>query len=250
MPRLNGNDMENKKLPTGSYGYSAVKLDSLGASEYTLATLVVDVSGSVDPFKREIENTIKEVVNACKLSPRADNLMLRVVTFANTLEEVHGYKLLEQCNLNDYNKCLKVGGCTALYDAAENAVDAAANYGKTLLSNDFSVNGIVVVITDGADNQSVVSQDAVGKSLDRVVKTECMESLVSILVGVGAKQDPTLSKILTDFHTNAGFTQYVELADANAKTLAKLAAFISKSISAQSQSLGTGGPSTPISLTI
>ena len=48
---------------------------------------------------------------------------------------------------------------------------------------------------------------------------------------------------IEDFHKAAGFTQYVELGSADEKTLAKLADFVSQSISAQSQSLGTGGPS-------
>ena len=46
---------------------------------------------------------------------------------------------------------------------------------------------------------------------------------------------------------NAGFTQYIELADAKANTLAKLADFVSRSISSQSQSLNTGGPSKSLS---
>ena len=248
MPRLNNIDMENKKLPTGSYGYSAVKLDSLGASEYTIVTLAVDVSGSVAGYKSQLESTIREVVNACKLSPRADNLMIRLVTFNNVLEEVHGYKLLEQCNLDDYKNFLRVGGSTALFDASENAIQASANYGKSLLANDFSVNGIVVVVTDGEDNVSAVNMNSVKSALEKIVKEECMESLVSILIGVGVSG--TTSSYLSDLHKTVGFTQYVSIGDANAKNLAKLAEFISKSISAQSQSLGTGGPSVPISLTI
>ena len=43
--------------------------------------------------------------------------------------------------------------------------------------------------------------------------------------------------------TNCGFTQYVAIADANATTIAKLGDFVSRSISSQSQALGTGGPS-------
>lgn len=248
MPRLNNLDMENKKLPTGSYGYSAVKLDSLGASEYTLATLVVDVSGSVASYKSQLESTIREVINACKLSPRSDNLMLRLVTFNTSLDEVHGYKLLEQCNLDDYKNFLNVGGMTSLYDAAENAIQAASSYGKSLLANDFSVNGLVVVITDGEDNASRVTMNSVKTALNDVVGKENMESLVSILVGV--ETNAGVSSYLKNLKDDVGFTQYVDIGNANSKSLAKLADFISKSISAQSQSLGTGGPSKPISLTI
>lgn len=250
MPKLNNMNMEEKNLPTGSYGYSAVKLDELGASEYTLVTLVVDESGSVGAFRNDMENCIKEVVNACRLSPRADNLMIRLVTFSQKMREIHGFKLLEECNPEDYAGCLRPGGVTALYDASENAIVASTDYGRDLTSNDFAVNGIIIVITDGCDNDSALSDNAVKAALEQVVKTEAMESLVSILVGVGTKRYAEASSILNDFQNNAKFTQFVELEDASSRTLAKLAEFVSRSISAQSQSLGTGGPSTPVSLSI
>jgi len=69
-----------------------------------------------------------------------------------------------------------------------------------------------------------------------------MESLVSVLVGVNV-QDRRIGAYLQDFKNEAGFTQYVELQNAHAKTLAKLADFVSRSIAAQSQALGTGGAS-------
>jgi hypothetical protein len=53
---------------------------------------------------------------------------------------------------------------------------------------------------------------------------------------------------LDNFKRQAGFTQMVALDDANDKTLAKLAAFVSKSISAQSAALGTGGTSQSLSI--
>ena len=77
-------------------------------------------------------------------------------------------------------------------------------------------------------------------------KSEALESILSILVGVNVN-DPSVSQWLKALHQNAGFTQYVELGDAKAATLAKLADFISRSISAQSQALGTGGPSQSLS---
>jgi hypothetical protein len=66
--------------------------------------------------------------------------------------------------------------------------------------------------------------------------------VLTILVGVNVK-DPSVSQYLADFRKSACFDQYVELAKADAKTLANLARFVSHSISAQSQALGTGGPS-------
>jgi len=249
MPKLR-DDLEQHTLPTGSFGYSAARLEDLGATEYTLVDLVVDVSGSVAGFKRDMEKCIQQVVQACKLSPRADNLMIRLVTFSDGMTEIHGYKLLEKCNLADYDGVLKVGGMTALYDAAENAVSAQGDYAKKLAASDFQANGVVLVVTDGMDNQSKIGLRAVGKAIGNIRKAEALESLVTVLIGVGTKQDPVVSQFLADFHKQAGLTQFVEIDQADAKTLAKLAEFISKSISAQSQSLGSGGPSAPVSLNI
>jgi hypothetical protein len=240
MPKLN-TSLENFKLP-GSFGFSATKLSDLGATEYTLVTLVVDESSSVGSFRTEMVDAIKAVVNACKYSPRADNLMIRLVTFSDNLTEVHGFKLLSAVNTDDYNSLLNKGGMTALFDASTNSVEATSSYGKTLVDNDFSTNAIVVVITDGCDNRSSFTANSVGDSMKKALSGETLESLVSILIGVNVA-DQQVSQYLNQFKTDGGFTQYVELKDANAKTLAKLAQFVSKSISSQSTALGTGGPS-------
>src|ERR1700748_2899493 len=102
MPRLNDDTMEEFKN-IGNFGYSAVKISELGSSEYTLCNILVDASGSVMHFSKEMENALKETIRACQLSPRADSLMIRVIKFDNDFHEIHGFKLLEKINLDDYN---------------------------------------------------------------------------------------------------------------------------------------------------
>ncbi len=137
MPIFNDATLQQHALPSGQYGFSATRLDDLGATEYTLVTIVCDASPSVSGFVKEMENCLVEIVKACKFSPRADNLMIRLVTFATGMTEAHGFKLLEQCNLSDYKKIIKTYGGTALYDAAENAISAVSTYGKQLTDGGF-----------------------------------------------------------------------------------------------------------------
>jgi len=238
--------MEAKKIKGSHYGFSAKRVEDLGATEYTLVALTGDKSGSIDSFRLEIENCIKEVVKACQHSPRADNLMMRLTTFDSNLEEIHGFRPLTECDVDGYTDCIQVGGMTALYDAACNAAESVTSYGKDLSENDFDVNAIVIVVTDGMDNRSTMTATEVKTRLADAVKSEALESVVSILVGVNVN-DPTVSQYLKDLKDAAGFTQYVELADAKASTLAKLADFVSRSISSQSVALGTGGPSQSLS---
>ena len=233
--------------PNGSvkstFGFSAVDISSLGATEYTLVSLVVDNSGSVASFGKEEEKAIKEIVSACRRSPRADNLMLRYIRFDDKVEELHGFKLLQDCNPGDYDNTIPGGGMTALFDSSVNGVDALARYGRELQTNDFTANGILFVITDGGNNAGLNRSPAsVRKSIQQALMGENLESLVSVLIGVNV-QDKGLASLLETFAKEAGFTQYVEIANANEKSLAKLAEFVSKSISSQSQALGTGGPS-------
>jgi len=245
MPVLNDASLDQTTLPNSHYGYSATRLEELGATEYTVVTIACDVSGSTAAFAFDMESAITRIVQACKSSPRADNLLLRLVAFDDTLREIHGFKLLENCNLADYGGILRPGGSTALYDAAENAVSSTINYGQKLLAGDFSANAILFVITDGIDNASRSSARTVKEALTKAVTSEALESMISVLIGVNVR-DAMAARYLRQFHADAGFTQYVELDKADAATLARLAEFVSQSIGAQSQALGTCGGTQPL----
>lgn len=233
---------DDTDMTTGSvkgFGFSAVRPETLGASEYTLVTLALDKTGSVAGFASELFAIKKAVVEACRKSPRAEFLLLRVVEFNTSVAEVHGFKPLADIDGNAYAVPDCQGG-TALFDAAFSAVSASNAYAKTLTDQDYLVNGIVIIGTDGDDNASRMRAADVKAELDKALQGEHLESLRSILVGVNAAQYRTE---LETFKTEAGIDQYVDVADATPQRLAKLADFVSRSISAQSQSLGTGGPS-------
>lgn len=243
MPKLAQQDMENHRIGGSTFGFSAKRIENLGATEYTLGTVIVDVSGSVDPFKKEIEDCVKEVVKACRRNPRADNMMLRLVLFDDRVQEFHGFKPLPDCNDTDYDGCIKTGGTTALFDAVYSSIKAMMQYGTALVKQDFGVNAAVFVITDGWDNSSKVSRNMVEDALKDAVQSESVESVMPVLIGVNVDQNSGLNSALEDFKNEAGFQQYVAIAKANEKSIAKLGKFISQSLSSQSQALGTGGPS-------
>jgi hypothetical protein len=97
------------------------------------------------------------------------------------------------------------------------------------------------VITDGMDNASRMGVGHVREALTQTVTGEACQSLISVLIGVNV-QDRNVGGYRRDFRSAAGFTQYIEIEQANAKLLARLTDFVSRSISAQSHALGTGGP--------
>ena len=228
------------------FHFSGAKLSSLGASEYTLVGIAADRSPSVQDFAAEIEGCLGSSLEGCQRSPRVDNLLVRLTAFNEHLEEIHGFRPLADCHLGSYPGFLKPGGrATALYDASTELVDSLATYGKLLSDQDYTVNGLVVILTDGMDNASKFRPDDVTAALARAKKAESLESIVTILIGINVT-DPTVSDFLRRFKDEGGFQQYVEAKDASAKTFAKIAGFISKSVSSQSQSVGSKQASQPV----
>ena len=232
MPSLN---MEASNA--GHFGFSAVSMNDLGATEYTLVTLVVDRSSSTYGFQLEMEKCLKTILDACRKSPRANNLMLRLVTFDSNHQEVHGFKLLQDCNADDYDGVLTPRGQTALVDACVNAIEAAASYAKSLTENDFDVNAITFIITDGWENRSSLTISQLQKVIKDISVNESMESLITVLIGVNAQY---ASSDLLKFRNDVGLNEYIDLKDATPKTLARLAQFVSSSITSHSQSLQSG----------
>lgn len=244
MPIFNDTSMENHQIGGSNFGFSAKRVGDLGASEYTLVVIAADATGSVSGFKAQIEQAVKAIVRSCRYSPRADNLMLRFVTFNSDtgVNEVHGFKPLSECNEDNYTGTVRPGGMTNLYDASFSSAGSLNGYGKELSDQDFGVNGLFFVLTDGDDNASKSTPAMLRAEIAKGITGEHLESTVSVLVGINVNE-PRMAQRLQSFQAEAGFTQFVAIENATDKGFAKLADFVSKSISAASQALGTGGPS-------
>jgi uncharacterized protein YegL len=247
MPKL-GNVADemgvNNITGPGNFQFSAVRVENLGATEYTLVTVVVDTTGSVYEFKDELSETIKSIVTACQSSPRQDNLLIRVVTFDYDVDELHGFKELSTINVDGYND-LNIGGMTALYDATGTCIDATTAYAHDLVDQDFDVNSIIFIITDGVDNASKFhTPNSICSSLKQVRRDEEISDMTTILIGLTDNNDQ-IKTLLENFATEADLTDFIDVGEANASTLARVASFVSKSISSQSQSLA-GGVSVPV----
>lgn len=256
MPRLMGNadNMDGTVVIPGSVGgftFSTTKVEKLTAMSYTLVDIEIDKSGSVHSFTKEIIECLKEAVRSCAKSPRAENLLVRVNVFNNGLDELHGFLPLKDIDPEKYD----IGtpyGMTALYDALYSGVGSVATFAKTLSEQGYSVNGICIVITDGMNNDSTATEKMVADKKVQAVQDEDIESLLGIVIGVNANgrsgyHGKTIADVLNEMKDNIGFEQFVNAGDANKETLAKVAQFVSKSVSSQSQSLGTGGPSQTLS---
>ena len=91
--------------------------------------------------------------------------------------------------------------------------------------------------------------DKIKSTVNSIRVNEELESVDAILIGVN-DSDSYLKQELEQYKADAGFDQYVSLGDVSPGKLAKLAQWVSNSISSTSQVLGTGGASQPVSWNI
>jgi len=238
------------------FAFSGATITGLDASEYTLVTIALDETGSIAGKEDEIRAMLVTAIDACGSSAYSQNLLVRVIRFGSQyardgaagIDEIHGFKSLAEIDTAAYPQ-LRGGGMTPLCDALYSSVGAMNTYAQELTDMDFSVNGITFVITDGGENSSVATVSMVKGELQKSVQGEVMESHLSILIGIdtgyGDVQD-----ILQEFKDQTDIGQFIWAGDATKNKLAKLAEFVSNSISSTSQALGTGGVSQQISATI
>ena len=247
MPRLMDTEEVMQQNGPGAFKFSGVRVEHLGASEYTLVTMVVDRSGSVVSFASDLLKAIHSIVEACKDSPRAENLLIRYLTFNENIVEEHGFRLLNDIDITNDYKELRPDGMTALYDAAYDAVGATIDYSSKLVNDyEIDVNGIVIIVTDGMNNRGQMTPSSIKQKISGALKHEGIESLITILVQLNDPKSPYSDEVnrhLKKFYEEAELSQFVDIGDATPKKLAKLAQFVSQSISSQSQVLGSGAPS-------
>lgn len=229
-----------------NYSFSAAHPTDLMliSTGYTLVTILIDLTTSVGPFKNELRESLISAIDSCRSSPRAENLLIRVVTFNSSIgiKELHGFKPLNDIDTNEYHD-FTTAGMTNLFDAVYNAAQATIQYGKTLVDMEFDVNAALFIITDGADNKSTMTANSVKQVIDTALSGEQLESILSVLIEINPDNNRTE---LDEFVTNVGITQHISVKDTTPESLKRLARFVSQSISSQSQSLTSGGPSVPL----
>jgi len=239
MGKLMGIPASQVVKTVSGYSYSSVSIDALGAVEYTIVRIAVDKSSSVYDFKADLEKALESCIKSCKKSAREENILVSVEAFNSLLEEIHGFVPLPELDPAGYKGTIDPNGSTALYDAALSSLEAVKQYGESLEAMDYLCNGIIFVITDGQENDSVkANRKKIQNIIARMKKEEKLESVQIILVGIGDENETR--QYLDDFRAAVGIDSFIWVGSATAARLAKLANFVSRSISSTSMALGSG----------
>ena len=238
--------LENYLIPgAGNFTFSAINPEDLEEIGYTVATVVLDESGSLDYKKDLLIKLLKIIAEGLKKSSRAETILLRVITFNYDVREIHGFKPVTQIDLNEYNQ-INPEGKTALIDAMFSAVASTYEYAKKLEKDGFDANACIYVITDGMDNESKKFAHQISAQIAMIEGGEEIESIITALFGVN---DPNIgwsqevTEALSNLQAEINFTEYIDAGDVNEKNIGKIGGIVSSSITSTSKALGTGGPS-------
>jgi uncharacterized protein YegL len=247
MPKLLGkSDIETGNTMSG-FQYSSIGIKNLGASQYTIVQILMDWTGSVGSFAPLLEQCLKDVFEACSKGAMSENILFRVLTFSDQMPknhtEIHGFLPLNTIDPQLYNIPNAPYGGTPLYNVTLNAVESLFAYGKELHANRYTINSVLFVVTDGEDTQHYTAQDkARAMNLIANLKAELrngefLDTFNSYLIGIN---DTSCQKALKDFERSSCFDGYKSIQDANSKSIAKLAQWMSQSVSTVSKNIGGG----------
>jgi hypothetical protein len=172
----------NAKTVSGAQGTDPTEF---ATDEATLAGVVIDESGSLQPDQAQVEQEFADDLAAIKGSSQADEILMSIWAFSDRTRVMHSYLTLELVTgLLGYHPA----GGTALYDGILDAFTSLVAYETELKKSGIRTKLNLAVFTDGHDNSSRSSADDVKKvALELLAKENCTLTLTGF---VGAERPP------------------------------------------------------------
>lgn len=212
---------------TAGFGFGNFSPDDIQEDEAILVVISRDISPSVKPFEKELNDAFEAFMIEMQGSHVASKLMVKIIDFNETVTEKTGFMPIKNMDLNNFH--LKASGnSTALVDAAYKGVTSVIDYREKLEATGINCKVLVFVITDGQENSSGHRFSEVKAILEDLMKTEAnVFSFETILFGIGDPKD------FTDAKEELGF-KHLAVVGNTGKEIRKMIGFISASISASS----------------
>ena len=242
-------DLMKVEVPENTaFNFSAMDPDDIEnlEDEYTQVVIAEDVSPSTSMVRDDLCEARKKIIEACRQSPRSDKIMLRSTMFGSSIIEDHGFKPINNIDETQFKPSTTIGGSTCLYDSIFDSVTSVEQYGRILDNSDIGSNAINFILTDGMENSSSIGHQTILNKIEEIRMNEILESVKIIIIGFndpGSTYSSDVAQYLENLTKELGLDQYIDVGGMTPKQIAKLVGFISQSISAQSQALGTGGAS-------
>ncbi len=243
--------MEEYQIPNAqNFGFSAVAPEDLPEDQYTVATVAVDGSGSLQGQEALLSLLLTTIVKGLQGSTRSEHILLRCIIYNGSIgiKELHGFIPVDDIDLSVYADIHPIDQ-TPLVDAMFSAVASSYEYAKEMKKDGYDANACVYVLTDGVENCSKKKLSHVQEQLDIIKRGEQLESIILILMGVkdpsytGTGWGQEVDRALSELQAEVDITEYIDAGDVTEENVGKIGNVVSDSISSTSKALGSGGPS-------
>lgn len=152
----------------GCVGLSA---DDLDASDATLVSIVLDMSGSMAPHRKAVVDAFNTMQKALGGAKAASAILATAWTFNDAIGLLSGFEPIAQKPALTQTVYRPDGG-TALYDAILAAMTGLVSYGQALADSGVPTKRVLFVLSDGDDNMSKASATKVASAAQALVREE------------------------------------------------------------------------------
>ncbi len=143
-------------------GCVGLPADDLDAPDATLVSVVLDMSGSMEPYAASVIDAYDTMVAALRGAKAANAILLSAWAFADRPTLLSGYEAVgTKAKLS--RAVYSPNGCTALHDAVLGAMTGLVTYGEELWRSGVPTRRILFVLSDGDDNASKATRQDVAK---------------------------------------------------------------------------------------
>lgn len=211
--------------------YDPAKIE---VEEVINAVFVTDVSGSIGVCVKDLNSALNEFTERMQKSHAKDKLFVSRVDFNEVVEVAHGFKPITELQHVDLTSKVNGpnNGSTKLYEGVQVALKNALDYRASLEQGGVNVKSLLLVITDGEDNDSKRGSAAAVKQMIADLQREERNifSFESIMFGVGNSGD------FENAQKEMGINHLARVGTTS-EELRKMINFISSSVT----SISTGG---------
>ncbi len=200
--------------------------DEIETDETINAVFIIDVSTSVDIYVQDLNTAFNEFTETMQKSHIAERLFVSIIEFNHQVHTISGFQPISAIPAMDFSK--KIGGATALYDAADFGIKNAIDYRQNLENSGIDCKTLVFIITDGEDNSSSVPPRVVKRRItDLKADERSVFSFTSVLFGVGSQSNFKKAQ-------KAMGIEHLAAVGTSGEEIKKMIGFISQSISSVS----------------
>lgn len=148
-------------------------VDDVVSPSVMLVDFLIDGSGSMDSYERAMRECLEHYREAIVNSKQADEMMVSKTVFESRIE-TGGYVAPE-----DFNTDYTAGGCTRLYDAIIDRRQRMLDYMEQLKNNGTNTRACMVILSDGADNDSQYRANDARKAIQDLISKEITVAFIA-----------------------------------------------------------------------